>query len=219
MSNEFLVRIRTQFDLGWSSITVVRLNPYFDHSILLAFNEHRSKQLEQAIGQSGATRSIVMLNCMKLYDQDIDIVVKQTLHNTQCMWLSLQYNEITSVGAAILAEALNNNRTLFTLSLLANQVSDMGVKAFAETLTDNNCTLTILDLSENGITDVGCEYLSQMLKTNRTITLLYLSSNEITDRGVRLLCETIKDRNQSLQGLCLSWNKLMTDECVDLFAT
>ena len=152
---------------------------------------------------------------MQLCDQDIDIVVKQTLDNTQCMFLSLQYNEITSVGAAILAKALNNNRTLYTLSLLANQVSDMGVKAFAETLTHNNCILTIFDLSENGITDVGCEYLGQMLKTNQTITLLYLSKNEISDRGVRLLCETIKNYNRSLQGLCLSWNKLVTDESVD----
>jgi Ran GTPase-activating protein (RanGAP) involved in mRNA processing and transport len=185
------------------------------HSILLAFDEYRSKKLEQTIAQSGATRSIVMLNCMQLYDQDIEIVVKQTLEKTQCMWLSLQYNEITSVGAAIIAKALNNNRTLYTLSLLANQVSDMGVKAFAEILAHNNCTLTILDLSENGITDAGCEHLAQTLKTNQTITLLYLSNNEISDRGVRLLCGTIKNYNQSLQRLCLSWNKLVTDESVD----
>ena len=131
------------------------------------------------------------------------------------MWLSLQYNEITSIGAATLAKALSNNRTLYTLSLLANRVSDMGVKAFAETLTPNNCSLTILDLSENGITDAGCEHLAQMLKTNQTMTLLYLSKNEISDRGVRLLCETIKNYNRSLQGLCLSWNKLVTDESVD----
>jgi len=83
----------------------------------------------------------------------------------------------------ILAEALNNNRTLYTLSLLANHVSNMNVKVFGKTLTHNNCALTILDLSENGITDAGCEYLSQMLKMNQTMTLLYLSKNEITDRG------------------------------------
>lgn len=156
-----------------------------------------------------------MLNCMQLCDQDIDIVVKQALNNTQCMWLSLQYNEITSIGAAMLAEALSNNQTLYTLSLVANQISDMGVKAFAETLTYNNCTLTILDLSENRITDAGCEYLSEMLKTNQTITLLYLSKNEITDLGVGLLSETITNHNQSLQGLCLAWNKLITDKSVD----
>jgi Ran GTPase-activating protein (RanGAP) involved in mRNA processing and transport len=48
----------------------------------------------------------------KLTDQDMDSVGKQIFNNNQYKLLGLGENKITSVGASILANALNNNNTL-----------------------------------------------------------------------------------------------------------
>ena len=152
---------------------------------------------------------------MDLIDQDMEIIVKQAILNKQCKFLSLQSNKITSIGAAILADALNNNTTLETLYLDNNYISDHGVASLVNILSVHNNTLKILVLQQNRITDKGAKHLSELLKTNQTIIWLYLGENEITDEGIRLLTTAIETQNKTLEMLVLSSNKLLTDSSID----
>ena len=108
-----------------------------------------------------------------------------------------------------------NNTQLERLSLWKNSIGDSGVQSLANALSTNRCTLKKLDLSENGITDQGAEYLAQMLRTNTRLTHLTLSQNRITDYGLRLLIDVLLNRNQTVQVLSLTQNKLLTDESID----
>ncbi len=171
-------------------------------------------KLEQKIAQS-YIHSSICLDEMELIDQDMEIVVKHAINNEQCKFLSLQSNKITSIGATILAEALNNNNTLEALYLGNNYISDDGIDSLVNILSNHNNTLKILVLQKNRITDKGVRYLSQMLEVNQTLIWLYLGENEISDEGIRILSKVIENQNNTLEMLVLSSNKLLTDLSID----
>ncbi len=152
---------------------------------------------------------------MELIDPDMVIIVKQAIINKQCKFLSLQSNKMTSIGASILAEALNDNNTLETLYLGDNYISDDGVDSLARSLSSHNHTLKTLVFQKNRITDKGAKHLAQMLEVNETLIWLYLGENEISNEGVRLLSKAIENQFNSLEMLVLSANKLLTDLSVD----
>jgi hypothetical protein len=52
----------------------------------------------------------------RLNDHDMNIVVEQAIKKKQCHSLDLHYNEITSKGAAILADALYDNTTCMEIT-------------------------------------------------------------------------------------------------------
>jgi Ran GTPase-activating protein (RanGAP) involved in mRNA processing and transport len=152
---------------------------------------------------------------MELIDQDMEIIAEQAIYNKQCKLLSLQSNKITSIGAGILADALNNNTTLETLYLTNNYISDDGIDSLVNILSVHNNTLKTLVFQKNRITDKGAKHLAELLKTNQTIIWLYLGENDITDEGIRVLAKTIETQNNTLEMLVLSSNKLLTDASID----
>jgi Ran GTPase-activating protein (RanGAP) involved in mRNA processing and transport len=147
----------------------------------------------------------------QLIDHDIPIIIEQAIINKQCTILDLTGNDITSEGAILLADALNNNSTLKELILYNNRIGDKGVRALALELSINNSTLKTLNLGFNDITDDGAQHLAQMLKTNRTLTHLWLQQNHIGDRGIQLLAGVLARQNWSLQFLNLFSNKFSSD--------
>jgi Ran GTPase-activating protein (RanGAP) involved in mRNA processing and transport len=147
----------------------------------------------------------------------MEIVINQAITNNKCTKLRLKGNNITSIGASSLADALINNNTLEQLSLWSNRVCDTGVQSLANVLSFNKSTLKKLDLSQNGVTDEGAQHLAQMLKTNKILTHLSLSDNEISDQGVQLLADALQNRNNTLQVLSFTGNKLISDVSVDSF--
>lgn len=143
------------------------------------------------------------------------IIVNDAIRNKQCEVISLAENKITSVGAFILANALNNNTTLNALLINNNDLSDIGVYYLAKTLSvNNNNNLKILNLGSNGITDEGVKHLIHMLKINKTLTDLHLSENDITHEGVKVLANVIQNDNKTIENLGLCKNKLLTDSSV-----
>lgn len=145
------------------------------------------------------------------------MVIRKAMDDKQCVGLYLGSNKITSIGVSVLADALNNSKTLEKLGLYDNQVCDDGIYFLAKTLSVNNTNLKKLDLGKNQITDEGVKHLAQMLKTNKTLTLLYLTHNEITDEGISILANAIQNYNTTIELLHLSENKLITDLSVDHF--
>ncbi|CAF0991168.1 unnamed protein product [Adineta steineri] len=174
----------------------------------------RNAQLENEINKYDL-HSKIDLSFHQLTDYDMNIVIKQAIIEKQCKTLLLNDNLISSEGATIIANALNNNKTLEELNLWNNKISDDGVSALARVLSNNNETLRSLALGQNQISDIGIQHLAEMLKTNQTISRLWLFSNEITDNGVKILADVLVHNNQNLQWLDLRLNKLMTDLCFD----
>jgi Ran GTPase-activating protein (RanGAP) involved in mRNA processing and transport len=152
---------------------------------------------------------------MHLNDGDMEIVVQPILNGKKCTILDLRNNEITSVGASILAGLFYGKRRSIALLLDGNPISDAGVESIAKAIINSETGRTNIYLSSIGMTDVGCDYLAQMLKGNHGIWYLYLNNNEISDQGVRVLCESIEYYNKGLVILSLSGNKRLTDASVD----
>jgi Ran GTPase-activating protein (RanGAP) involved in mRNA processing and transport len=145
----------------------------------------------------------------------MEAVVKKAFIDELCEELYLGLNKITSAGASVLAQALNNNNTLEHLWLYHNQLSDAGVYYLSETLSTNNNILKILDLGKNGITDEGAKYLAQMITNNTTLTSLFLQENNISDIGALPLASAIQHYNKTIKVLDLSDNEQITDESID----
>ena len=145
----------------------------------------------------------------------MEIIVKEAIIKKQCEKLDLRINQITSVGASIIAKALNNNTVLKNLNFDEDRFGDMGVHAITKTLSLNNCKVCLLDLQSTGITDKGAEYLAEMLKANTTLIGLLLGNNEISDRGVQYLTNALTHRNTTLCSLYINDNKLISDASVN----
>jgi Ran GTPase-activating protein (RanGAP) involved in mRNA processing and transport len=189
------------------------LNSHYPHFFLAAAIQYQNQQLELAVAQSKNPSEIVLTG-YKLNDEDMGIVITQAINNQQCINLKLVANQITASGASILADALFNNKTLKRLSLWNNQLGDRGVQSLSNALSVNECSLIRLDLSQNDITDEGAGYLAQMLKTNRILTNLSLSNNKISDNRVKFLANALQNRNNTLETLSLTENKLLSDASI-----
>ncbi|CAF4087126.1 unnamed protein product [Rotaria sordida] len=177
-------------------------------------NNYQNKKLQDLIEQC-QSQSEVNLMALNLNDEDMKIVVKEAIINKQCKELYLQYNKLTSVGASIIANALNNNATLEDLYLTDNRLCDKGVRNLITILSLNSSTLSLLDLQDTSITDEGATYVAEMLKTNTRLCRLLLGDNEISDRGVEQLSEALSYHNNTLISLNLTNNKLISELGID----
>jgi Ran GTPase-activating protein (RanGAP) involved in mRNA processing and transport len=184
----------------------------------MATNNYESLKLEEQISQC-EPHWYVKLEKQNLTDQDLNIIVREAIINKECTGLWLGWNNISSVGVSIIANALYENTTLQYLYLSNNNISDEGVQSLANTLKLNNSTLKDLDLGNNDITDESVQYLAEMLKLNKNLNQLNLSSNRIGDQGVKLLADALTPtHNQSLEKLYLNSNRLITDASVSYLA-
>jgi hypothetical protein len=180
-----------------------------------SIDTYENEQLQQRIEQC-QSRSKVDLSEQNLNDEDMKIVIKEAIINKQCTELDLSNNKITSVGASMIAEALNNNTTLEWLYLTENRLCDRGVHSLAQTLSFNNSNIDILGLRGTSITNESAEYLAEMLKINTKLKCLLLGCNEISDRGVEILANTLIHHNTTLLSLRVVSNKLVSDSSVDV---
>ena len=64
----------------------------------------------------------------------------------------IEYNDIGDEGAAALATALENNKSLETLHISNNQITDVGALALIDALK-NNETLSMIRINYNFISD------------------------------------------------------------------
>ena len=131
--------------------------------------------------------------------------INNTLINTQLTTLNLPQNNISNIGAIVLAEALKTNKTLTTLNLQQNDIGDEGVFALAEALKTNN-TLTTLNLQQNDIGNEGVNRLVHVLFRRENESLIDIDfkyNNKITADVFENLKDTIR-MNRTLQKLELN---------------
>ena len=179
-----------------------------------SIEDYQNERLENLLDEQEYHSRINLYN-QNLNDNDISIVIRLAIDEKRCNELWLEQNQITSLGASMIANTLKNNQTLQWLSLSSNQLFDNGVEILATTLTWHNSTLTSLGLHATGMTDKSVEYLAEMLKRNETLMELGLGGNEISDGGVEVLAEALTYHNHTLRWLHLSKNRLISDTCIE----
>lgn len=145
----------------------------------------------------------------------MSIIVQRAVIDKKCPSLYLTGNRISYQSLSILTHALYNNQTLKELDLSDNQICDRGVEILTDLLLGDRCAVEKIHLGSNGITDRGADYLSNMLKKNRSLTHLMLNRNYIGNAGVHLLSSVLTAENRWLEVLSLSFNHLVTDQCVE----
>ena len=120
--------------------------------------------------------------------------------------LNLYSNNIGDPGAAALADALTKNKSLTELYLSNNNIGALGAAALAAAFTENK-SLTKLNLYSNNIGDPGAAALAAALTKNKSLTELYLSNNNIGALGTAALADALT-KNKSLTKLNLSVNTI-----------
>lgn len=118
-------------------------------------------------------------------------------------------NQITSVGGRHLANAIQKSTSIFDVGMWGNRIGDEGAEAFAEALK-NHPTLTNLSLSVNGITSRGGRFLADSLRHNSVLRIFWLVQNELSDDAVPHLAELVR-ANTGLSHLWLINNRLTVD--------
>lgn len=179
-----------------------------------SIEDYQNDRLKKLLNEQ-EYHSRINLYDQKLNDNDMNIVIRLAIDEKRCTELWLEQNQITSLGASMIANTLKTNQTLQWLSLSSNQLYDTGVEILATTLTQHNFTLTSLGLHATGMTDKGVEYLAKMLKRNQTLMELGLGGNEISDGGMKVLAEALTFHNRTLRWLHLSKNRLISDACIE----
>lgn len=147
------------------------------------------------------------------------IIVQYAFEHKRCRVVSLRNNNITALGASVIADGLDGDRALMSLTLDGNRILDAGVEHLAKAFTQFQGRLFVLSLDATGMTDAACEHLADMVALKFSMSRLSLRNNEISDRGVQVLCERIVRSGCGVGGLDLSGNKLLTDGCVDALCT
>ena len=97
---------------------------------------------------------------------------------------------------------LSKNESLTTLVLTTGSIDDNGVVLLAESL-QNNKTLKFLYLNDNpDITSASAESLAELLRNNDTIIYLNLYGTTIDTNGVVMLIESL-NTNKTLEDLVI----------------
>ncbi len=109
-------------------------------------------------------------------------------------WPTLQfvhigYNNITQLGVAAFAEAVDNWPALTHLDLHCNPLGDVGAAALASCISCNFPALKTLDLEDCLIEVDGVTALAQVVWP--ALTHLYLQSNPLGDVGAAALASCI----------------------------
>jgi len=149
-------------------------------------------------------RKELFLSLRDINDADIQSLKKAIEKST---FVYLCDNKITHVGASIIADAMENSKTIKGLWLGYNQLRDAGVSAIASAM--GRMALEEIYLYSNQITDVGASVVATAIEHSATLRVVWLSDNQIGDVGAEALARAIA-KSKSLKEMNLNMN-LITD--------
>jgi hypothetical protein len=125
--------------------------------------------------------------------------------------ISLRYNKVGDLGAQLLSEALDTNRSLMHINLECNEINVAGAEYIASSLIEYK-QIKSLRLSYNNIGDEGAMGMAQALEKNTSLEILTLKENKICTEGLIALASALP-KNNSLKVLNLFGNKFDNASC------
>uniref|UniRef100_A0A3P9J6S6 Nucleotide binding oligomerization domain containing 1 n=1 Tax=Oryzias latipes TaxID=8090 RepID=A0A3P9J6S6_ORYLA len=155
--------------------------------------------------------SFSRMTVVRLYNNNItDVGAKLVAHIIEecpkLAVLKLGKNKITGVGGRYLALAIQKSTSIFDVGMWGNSIGDEGAEAFAKALR-NHPTLTNLSLAANGITSRGGRTLAEGLRENSVLRIFWLVENKLGDDAAPTLAELVR-ANTGLSHLWLINNVL-----------
>ena len=186
-----------QINFDFVTFTDCHLTPVECSSLVNTINLQQISHLDLSrnnIGPLGCLEILKLLKCRE----------------SQLIWLSLIWNQLTDEAVKYLSEAINNNNCrLRTLYLSHNKISNIGAQYLAEAINSNNCQLHTLNLAANNISDTGAQHLAEAINNNSCqLHTLDLSYSNISNTGIQHLAEAINSNNCQLHTLNLSANNI-----------
>ena len=140
-------------------------------------------------------------------------IIEHLIISRKCPTLIFRENNLTHIGAQVLAKTLSANQTLLELYIVENKIGVEGVRAIAGALANPiNTNLRKLSLVAAGFKSEGLRHIARMLETNKTLSELSLPQNKIGDVGFQDLMSVLAERNRTLRVLSLEWNQFGSTE-------
>ncbi|KJE90938.1 hypothetical protein CAOG_08585 [Capsaspora owczarzaki ATCC 30864] len=158
--------------------------------MLLSYESMTERQRELYDRVKNASRFLDLEKTSKIGNAEVHAIAA-ALKETKLTELYLGWNQIGDVGAKVLAEALQENRTLTVLGLYHNEIGDAGAHAIVEAVKAHS-TLSEIYLHANLISDVGARAIAETLKEKTTLNLLDLRENYIGSAAAQLLREVLE---------------------------
>lgn len=165
----------THLDLSYNNLTLQGFRVFF-----------------KAISSTKILRTLVLKDC-EIDDKCVKKLGASLKVNTSLTNLNLFSNNLGSIGAKYIAEALVKNCTLQFLDLYANKIDQQGAEEFAKMLKVN-CGLEILSLQSNGIKSAAITSIYESLSHNSTLKSLNLANNSVKNSEAAL-CKMISMNN------------------------
>ncbi|WPY00890.1 Leucine-rich repeats-containing protein [Candidatus Trichorickettsia mobilis] len=153
--------------------------------------------------------TITSLNLWANYiEKDGVKLIIEALPSLSITAIAIYGNQIGSIGAGFLAEALMTQESSITfVRLWSNDIGNLGAKLLSQALMQSGCKIKCMDLSYNRIGDSGADYIAAALVTNSSMELIDLSGNFISNFGALAIAKAIP-YNNSLISLNLRDNKI-----------
>jgi ankyrin repeat protein len=154
------------------------------------FSEAQLKALVDCIHHNSALKEL-HLDHNQLGDTAMALL-SPALANSHLQILSLNSNQITAKGVAILAETIltHGQKTLQTLLLGNNRLEDAGLAPLLQALPSIP-SLQSLSLARNGLTAAGAATLAAWLQQTGGIRNLFLAANFWGDEGAKTLAQAL----------------------------
>mmetsp|Transcript_51409 Transcript_51409/g.164368 ORF Transcript_51409/g.164368 Transcript_51409/m.164368 type:complete len:378 (-) Transcript_51409:52-1185(-) len=123
--------------------------------------------------------------------------------------LSLRGNKLGCKEACVIAEAMEQNRTLRYLDVAENKFGEKAGRALGAMLAVNS-GLTELNLAWNNLRPKGAAYIAEGITSCLNLQTLNLGWNGIADEGCRAIGEAL-EKNNGLVELTMSCNNITAE--------
>ncbi|KAG1671609.1 hypothetical protein FOA52_006840 [Chlamydomonas sp. UWO 241] len=120
--------------------------------------------------------------------------------DTSIVSIDLSYNNLNDMAAQALARLVKVNRTLKFLNLGGNDVTAVGAAHLAGALEAPGCTLQVLLLPGNPLGDEGVSALGGALPKNTSLVALDLCNTQTGIPGIIAVCTALGDGGSDGEG-------------------
>ena len=189
-------QVLEELELGWYRITDFGIQALKQIEIHLKRNVIQNTL--EIFSKADPLESALNLSHKKITDEDIAILAKAIEVNKSIQVLNLQHNRIGNKGAKILLNILTKNKCLQRLYFSGNLIDNDKLLDQIEDHLERNRKLFEVFLG-----------LNQLLENNPEITHLNLSMKGVTNREAIMLAKALEE-NEYLQELNLSKNQIET---------